>query len=273
VRGSLSIRRVLGILGWPRSSHYAAPRQQSVVDESLAKAVHAIHHASGRTFGARRMSHALRRQGFDVGRDRAAVTMQRLDLTLRTKRYKHYTRNTKPAPALNILNRQFDPAGANEAWAGDVTYLPTQQGWLYLAIVVDLFSRRVIGWATSHVADTRLALAASELAFATRRPKPGLIVHTDQGCQYTADLFVAHLAEHGAVQSMSRKGNCWDNAVVERVFRTLKHECLGEERLPREMTRVAVIDFLAGYYNHERLHSTLNYLPPAEFETLAAQRS
>lgn len=273
MRGTLSIRRVLRILDWPRSSHYAAPKERPAVEESLAEAVHAIHRASRHTFGARRMSHALRRRGFDVGRDRAATLMGRLDITLRTKRNKHYARNTKPAPAPNILNRQFDPAGPNEAWAGDVTYIPTQQGWLYLAIVVDLFSRRVIGWATSRVADTRLALAASQLAFATRRPRPGLIMHTDQGCQYTADLYVAHLAEHGAIQSMSRKGNCWDNAVVERVFRTLKYEGLLDERLSWDMTRVAVIDYLAGYYNHERLHSTLNYIPPAEFEALAAQRS
>ena len=273
MRGTLSIRRVLAILGWPRSSHYAAARKVAVVDARLARAVHGIHRASRRTFGARRMSHALRRQGFDVGRERAAATMQRLGITLRRKRFKHYARNTKPAPAPNVLNRQFDPPEADLAWAGDMTFIPTQQGWLYLAIVVDLFSRRVVGWATSNVADTRLALAASHLAFASRKPKPGLIVHTDQGCQYTSDMFVAHLVEHGAIQSMSRKGNCWDNAVVERVFRTLKHECLGDERLPWAMTRVAVIDYLAGYYNHERLHSTLNYLPPAEFEAMAVNRS
>lgn len=273
MRGTLSIRRVLAILDWPRSSYYAAPRPAPVVEKTLEKAVRAIHHASRHSYGARRMSHALRRQGFDIGRQRAATTMHRLDITLRKKRFKHYSRNTKPAPAPNVLNRQFDPAQANQAWAGDVTFIPTLQGWLYLAIVVDLFSRRVIGWATSTVADTRLVRAASQLAFDTRTPPPGLIVHSDQGCQYTSDLFVAHLAEHGAIQSMSRKGNCWDNAVVERVFRTLKQECLGEERLPRDMTRVAVIDFLAGYYNHERLHSTLNYLPPAEFEIRAAQCS
>ena len=272
MRGTLSVRRVLAILGWPRSSYYVPPKRPPALDARLAKAVHAIHEASRRTFGARRMSHALRRQGFDIGRERAASTMKRLDIKLRKKRFKHYARNTKPAPAPNVLNRQFDPPEADMAWAGDVTFIPTQQGWLYLAIVVDLFSRRVVGWATSNVADTRLALAASRLAFASK-PKPGLIVHTDQGCQYTSDLFVAHLAEHGAIQSMSRKGNCWDNAVVERVFRTLKHECLGDECLPREMTRVAVIDYLAGYYNHERLHSTLNYLPPAEFEARAVNRS
>ena len=244
-----------------------------MVEASLAKAARLIHEASRRSFGARRMSHALRREGFDVGRERSATIMTRLDLKLRKKPFKHYTRNTKPAPAPNVLNRQFDPAEANRAWVGDVTYIATQQGWLYLAIVVDLFSRRVIGWATSTVADKHLVLAASHLAFETRKPKPGLIMHTDQGCQYTCDLFVDHLAQNGVIQSMSRKGNCWDNAVVERVFCSLKHEWLHEKKLGMEATRVDVINYVAGYYNHERLHSTLNYLPPAEFETLAEQSS
>jgi transposase InsO family protein len=195
--------------------------------------------------------------------------MRRMNLTAKKRRFKHYSRNTKPAPAENVLNRQFDPGRPHQVWAGDITYIPTRQGWLYLAIVVDLFSRRVIGWATSRTADTHLALAASELAFASRRPGAGLIVHTDQGCQYTSDLYVAHMQRHGAVQSMSRKGNCWDNAVVERLFRSLKSEWIDEPFATRQQARHAVIDYLANYYNHERLHSTLNYRSPAEFEAMA----
>jgi putative transposase len=271
VRGKLSVRRVHAILGWARSSHYAAPRTEPVVEAPLAEAAHAIHRASRRSYGARRMARALQRQGFAVGRERAATLMHRLGIKVKTKQFKHYRRNTKPAPADNVLNRQFDPAGPDQAWAGDITFIPTREGWLYLAVVVDLFSRRVIGWATSTVADTRLALAASELAFATRQPGAGLIMHTDQGCQYTADRYVAHLAQHGVIQSMSRKGNCWDNAVVERVFRSLKHEGFDDESYPtRTAARVAVIDYLVRFYNHERLHSTLDYRPPAEFEAMAA---
>ena len=272
MRGPLSIRRTMQILGWPRNSYYAK-LVEPVVEPALARAARAIHRHHRGSVGARRMSHALRRAGFELGREKAATLMRRLDLTVRARRYKHYSRNTKPAPATNLLNRQFDPGRPNQAWAGDVTFIPTLQGWLYLAIVVDLFSRRVIGWATSNVADTRLVLKASELAFATRQPSAGLIMHTDQGCQYTAERFVAHLASHGAVQSMSRKGNCWDNAVVERIFRSLKHEWLDETRLPRAQTRATVIDYVARHYNHERLHSRLNYLPPAEFERQAANRS
>ena len=256
------------MLGWPRSGYYAAPSAPAVVDDTIAQAVHHIRRRSRGSCGARTLSKGLRRVGFDVSRERAATTMRRMNVTAKKKRFKHYSRNTKPAPADNLLNRQFDPGHPNQVWAGDITYIPTRQGWLYLAIVVDLFSRRIIGWATSAVADTRLALEASELAFATRQPNAGLIMHTDQGCQYTADLYVAHLQRRCAVQSMSRKGNCWDNAVVERVFRSLKQEWIDEPYATREQASHDVIDYVANYYNHERLHSTLCYRPPAEFEAM-----
>jgi putative transposase len=270
VRGDLSIRHMHRLLGWSRSGYYAAPRAMPVVDDALARQVRRLHARSGRSFGARTIAHGLRRAGIAIGRERAATVMRLMNITAKKKRFQHYSRNTKPAPAPNHLDRQFDPGRPNQAWASDITYIPTRQGWLYLAIVVDLFSRRIVGWATAGVADARLALAASELAFAMRQPGPGLIVHSDQGCQYTSDLYVAHLHQHGAVQSMSRKGNCWDNAVVERVFRSLKHEWIDGVYPTREQARHAVIDYAARYYNHERLHSTLGYRPPAEFETWAA---
>lgn len=264
------MRRAHALLGWPRSRYYAAVPPPAAVDDAVAQEVLRIHRRSRGSCGARTLSHGLRRVGLDVGRERAATIMHLMHLTAKKKRFKHYSRNTKPAPAENLLNRQFDPGRPNQAWAGDITYIPTRQGWLYLAIVVDLFSRRIIGWATSAVADARLALAASELAFAIRRPAAGVIMHSDQGCQYTSDLYVAHLQHHGAVQSMSRKGNCWDNAVVERIFRSLKQEWIDEPYPTREHARHAVIDYVAHYYNHQRLHSTLCYRPPAEFEAIAA---
>ncbi len=270
MRGNLSVRRTHALLGWPRSRYYTVPPAPAVVDEAIAKAAHRIRRGSRGSCGARTLSHGLRRAGWDVGRERAATIMRVMKLTAKKKRFKHYSRNTKPAPAENRLNRQFDPGRPNQVWAGDITYIPTHQGWLYLAIVVDLFSRRIIGWATSQTADVHLALEASELAFATRQPGPGVIVHTDQGCQYTANLYVAHVQRHGAVQSMSRKGNCWDNAVVERIFRSLKQEWIDGPYATREQARKDVIDYVARYYNHERLHSTLCYRPPAEFEAIAA---
>lgn len=270
MRGTLSVRRAHALLGWPRSGYYAPPPAPAVVDDTVANEVRRLRRRSRGSCGARTLSHGLRRAGLDVGRERAATIMRLMNLTAKKKRFKHYSRNTKPAPAENLLNRQFDPGRPNQVWAGDITYIPTRQGWLYLAIVVDLFSRRIIGWATSQTADVHLALEASELAFATRRPGPGLIVHSDQGCQYTANLYVAHVQHHGAVQSMSRKGNCWDNAVVERIFRSLKQEWIDEPYATREQGRHDVIDYVANYYNHERLHSTLCYRPPAEFEAMAA---
>lgn len=270
MRGPLSVRQAHALLGWSRSRYYTSRRPAPVLEEAIQREVRAIHRQSHRSCGARRMSQGLRRVGIDVGRERAATIMRQMDIQAKKKRYKHYSRNTKPAPAENLLNRQFDLGFANQAWAGDITYIPTREGWLYLAIVVDLFSRRVIGWATSTVADARLAVQASELAFAARQPPAGVLVHTDQGCQYTADLYVAHLQQHGALQSMSRKGNCWDNAVVERVFRSLKQEWIEDPYATRQEASHAVIDYLARYYNHERLHSTLNYRPPAEFEAVAA---
>jgi transposase InsO family protein len=235
----------------------------------MAQVMRRTHQQSREACGARTLSQALRRAGFAVGRHRAATFMRRLDMTARKKRFHHYRRNTKPLPAPNLLARQFDPAIANRVWAGDITFVPTGRGWLYLAIVVDLFSRRIIGWATGLVADARLARQASELAFAARQPRPGLMFHSDQGCQYTADLFVAHLKDKHAVQSMSGKGNCWDNAVVERVFRTLKHEWIADRVYGnRDEARQDILAFIARY-NHRRLHSALNYVPPAEFEVLA----
>jgi len=270
VRGTLSIRHVHRLLGWSRSRYYAPPRPAPVVDEVLAQRVRAIHRRSKRSCGARTIAHHLQRAGIAMGRERAATVMRLMNIQAKKKRFQHYRRNTKPAPAPNHLDRQFDPGRPNQAWASDITYIPTQQGWLYLAIVVDLFSRRIIGWATARVADARLALEASELAFALRQPGPGVVVHSDQGCQYTSDLYVAHLQHRGAVQSMSRKGNCWDNAVVERIFRSLKHEWIDEIYPTRDEARRAVIDYAARYYNHERIHSTLGYRPPAEFENMAA---
>ena len=264
------MRQTHALLGWSRSRYYAAPPPSAVVDDTLAREVLRIHRRSRGSCGARTSSQGLRRVGLDVGRERATTVMRLMNLTAKKKRFKHYRRNTKPAPAENRLNRQFDPGLPNQAWAGDITYIPTRQGWLYLAIVVDLFSRRIIGWATSPVADARLALEASELAFANRQPDAGVIMHSDQGCQYTSDLYVAHLRHHGAVQSMSRKGNCWDNAVVERIFRSLKQEWIDEPYPTREHARHDVIDYVAHYYNHHRLHSTLGYRPPAEFEAIAA---
>lgn len=274
MKGSLSIRRTCALLDVPRSSYYAnrQVRPPRPIEPVLERAVRALHAKSRHTIGSRRLSAGLRAQGLPVGRCKAAGLLRRLALPKRRRRYEHYKRLTKPSVvAPNLLNREFDPAEPNRAWVGDITQLKVGRHWLYVAFVTDLFSRRVIGWSWGRHADTRLPEEALAMALAMRRPPAGVIFHSDQGCQYTSDRFVAFLAGHGVRQSMSRRGNCWDNAVMERIFKTLKYEWVPEggyasiADAEKELT-----DFLL-YYNLERLHSRLNDIPPALFERLAAQ--
>ena len=274
MKGKLSIRRTCTLLDVPRSS-YCAHRKATPprpVEPVLERAVRSLHAKSRHTIGSRRLSAGLRAQGLHVGRCKAASLLRRLALPKRRRRYEHYKRLTKPSVvAPNLLDRDFDPVEPNVAWAGDITQLKVGRQWLYVAFVMDLFSRRVIGWSWGRHADARLPEEALAMALEMRRPPAGVIFHSDQGCQYTSDRFVAFLARCGVRQSMSRRGNCWDNAVIERIFKTLKYEWVPEggyasiAEAEKELT-----DFLI-YYNLERQHSRLNDIPPALFEQLAAQ--
>ncbi|WP_268800112.1 IS3 family transposase [Pseudomonas huanghezhanensis] len=214
---------------------------------------------------------ALKIEGFVIGRHRMRGLMKSLGLVRRKAQYKHYRRVTKPSSvAPNVLKRRFNPARPNTFWAGDITYIRVGGSWLYLAVVMDLFSRRIVGWAFSRTADTELSLRALRLAVGMRRPSPELVFHSDQGCQYTADRFVAYLREKKIVQSMSRRGNCWDNAVVERYFRSQKHDWSPENGYTNHFEAERdVMDFIA-HYNHRRCHTAAKNLPPAIFEKLAA---
>jgi putative transposase len=274
VKGKLSIRRTCALLEVPRSSYYAhrKARPPRPVEPVLERAVRTLHAKSRHTIGSRRLSAGLRAQGFPVGRCKAGNLLRRLALPKRRRRYEHYKRLTKPSVvAPNLLNREFDPAEPNRCWVGDITQMKVGRHWLYVAVVMDLFSRRVIGWSWARYADARLPEEALAMALEARRPPAGVIFHSDQGCQYTSDRFVAFLARCGVRQSMSRRGNCWDNAVIERLFKTLKYEWVPEggysaiDHAQKELT-----DFLV-YYNLERPHSRLNDVPPVLFEQLAAQ--
>jgi putative transposase len=171
------------------------------------------------------------------------------------------------AVAPNLLNRQFSSTTPNLAWVADITYFATREGWLYLAIVLDLFSRRIVGWSMSQWIDADLVLAALQMAVDRRRPKPGLIVHTDRGSQYACNEYRTFIDAHGIVPSMSRKRDCWDNAVAESFFASLKAD-LKTERLwaSRAEARTAIFEYIETWYNPERLHSTLGYVSPIEFE-------
>ena len=162
-------------------------------------------------------------------------------------------------------------AEPNQAWVGDVTYIPTRQGWLYLATMIELHSRRVVGWAMSPTIDTRLVLDALQMATTNRRPPPGLIHHTDRDCRYASDDYLEALGENHMIPSMSRKANCWDNAVAESFFATLEKELLNDELfITRHHARVVVTDYIENYYNTRRRHSHLDYVSPLEYEAVSA---
>ena len=190
----------------------------------------------------------------------------------RVRRRPHTTDSRHASPiAPNVLNRQFAVTAPNRVWGSDITALWTQEGWLYIAIVVDLFSRKVVGWACAASMVTRLITRAFHMALGQRQPAPGLLHHSDRGSQYASAEYQSQLRAAGMVCSMSRKGNCYDNAVVERVFRSLKEEGFPEQPPDsRAHATLSVIDYLAMFYNSQRLHSTLGYQSPNAFEAQAA---
>lgn len=273
VRGAMSIRRTCSVLGIARSSYYAKRKTKRLKPRLrwLRRKLRALHKQHREALGTRGLCKALRKEGVFIGRYRMRTLIKTFGLHRRRPRYAHYRRATKPAiVAPNILDRRFNPTQPDTLWAGDITYIRVGNSWLYLAVVMDLFSRRIVGWACSRTADAELAAKALRLAVAFRRPMPELLFHSDQGCQYTADRFVACLAENRILQSMSRRGNCWDNAVVERYFRTLKHDWMPENGYQNHLeAEKDVMDFIS-HYNHRRCHSASNHLPPALFERQAA---
>lgn len=267
---------VCRVLEVPRSSYYAWKARQSKDNSAragLVREVQAIHAQMRQSYGSRRMSKEMRRRGHAVGRDRARRLMREGAVQARIRHTHRYVkREQSSAIAENRLDRAFAVTVPNRFWAGDVTYIWTQQGWMYLAVVIDLYSRRVVGWATSGSCDTFLVIRALQLALDMRRPEPGVMFHSDQGSNYASLAFQQFLREHAIVQSMSRKGNCWDNAVVERFFCSLKGECI-VERAYRDHAeaRADVLDYILMFYNQRRLHSAAGHMPPAEFEKLKVE--
>ena len=219
----------------------------------------------------------LRAEGHQVGKERVARLMREQGLAGTPKRrYRPTTTDSDhdDRVAENLLDRKFTVVAPNKAWVGDITYLPTKAGWVYLAVLLDLFSRKVVGWSLQKHMQTELCLQALARAVATRQPGAGLLHHSDRGSQYTSDDYQAALAGFGATPSMSRKGNCWDNAVAESFFGTLEQELVlqQEEVWDNEVAaRIAVGDYIHGFYNQRRRHSTLGQLSPIEFE--AAHRT
>ena len=273
VRGKMSIRQACSLLGMPRSSYYQprSSKPSRCISPVLASKIRQIHAEHRYALGTRGLCKELRKEGIFFGRYRMRTLIKVLGLERRKLPYAHYRRATKPsATAPNLLRRCFNPARPDTLWAGDITYIRVGKGWLYLAVVMDLYSRRIVGWAFSRTADVELSLKALRLAVARRRPLPELLFHSDQGCQYTADRFVQYLKESRIVQSMSRRGNCWDNAVVERYFKTLKHDWMPEHGYDNHFEAERDVTDFISHYNHRRCHTASNNLPPALFEKLAA---
>jgi putative transposase len=269
----MSVRRTCSVMGVARSSFYAKrkPASSGVISKDLESKIRVLHKEFREALGARGLSKELKKEGISIGRRRMRSLINILKLTRPRPQYAHYRRATKPAVvAANILDRRFNPAQPDTLWAGDITYIKLRDSWLYLAVVMDLYSRRIVGWACSKTADTDLSIKALKLAVALRRPMPELLFHSDQGCQYTSDRFAKCLEETRIVHSVSRRGNCWDNAVVERYFRTLKHDWMPKNGYQTHLeAEKDVIDFVS-HYNHRRCHTASNNLPPALFELQAA---
>ena len=220
-------------------------------------------------YGSPRMTVELRNRGRRVGRNRVARLMAANGLNAkRRKKFRTTTKSDhKHKAAPNLVNRQFEPEAPNRVWASDLTYVATAEGWLYLCVILDLYSRRVIGWATSRSLGTTTVLKALWMAITGRGNPRNVIFHSDRGVQYASTMFRRVLRKRGFSQSMSRKGNCWDNACVESFFKSLKTELIGKTIFEsREAATQAIFEYIEVFYNRIRLHSTLGYLNPVQFE-------
>jgi transposase InsO family protein len=267
------VERMCQVLGVARSGYYTwkkrGPSARAQANQELDARIRLEFTASRNTYGSPRIQAALSRKNVHCGRHRVAFLMRRAGLRARPRRKRHpITTQRAPGvvPAPNRLNQAFWATIPDQKWVCDFTYIGTAEGWLYLAVVIDLYSRRVIGWAMSNTMDTALVEAALRMALLTRQPPAGLLHHSDQGCQYTATTYLDSLQSIQAELSMSRVGNCYDNAVVESFFSTLKTECVIGVFTSRAEARKVIFEYLEVWYNRQRLHSSLGYCSPVDFE-------
>ena len=276
---AITVSQACRILEVSRSGYYAAAKRRRAAPVVCAASVYlkAAFAASGRTYGSRRLLTALRARGLTMGRHRVRSLMRANALRSVWKRKFVHTTDSKHAMPVsaNVLARQFDRPLPNQAWVCDITYLRTRSGWLYLAAVLDLHSRKIVGWAMAPGMPAALVCAALQMAIVQRNPAAGLVVHSDRGTQYASAEHQALLTKYGLIGSMSRKGNCWqsdeNSAVMERFFLNLKMERVWQKDYANHaeaMTDVA--DYIVGFYNCERLHSTLGNLSPNAFERESA---
>lgn len=256
-----------------RSGYYrygkAVRGKKALQDDTLLVEIKVLARLSKNSYGSRQMAKNLQAKGYAVGRYAARTLMRKAGLECKQRRrYRITTDSGHKLPiADNILNREFSVMTPNQVWVTDITYLWTVEGWVYVAAVLDLFSRRIVGWSIAEHMRGSMVNAALQMALGRRQPKSGLLHHSDRGVQYASGDYQASLNAAGITVSMSRKGNCWDNAVMERFWGSLKSERTdGEIYLTREAAKADVIDYIEMFYNSNRLHSTLGYLSPVQFE-------
>ena len=272
--GEYPLRLMCRVLEVSPAGYYAsrtrAPSARAIADERLLVNVRVEHAVSDGTYGAPRIQRELADQGVKVSTKRVARLMRHDGLVARPKRSVRTTDSRHGHPiAPNLLERRFDVNGVrlNEVWVSDITYVPTDEGWLYLAAVLDLASRRVVGWDMRDTLDGEGARAALRMAITQRQPPAGLIHHSDRGAQYACGEYQALLVRHGMRPSMSRKGDCWDNAVAESFFATLEQELIMRRHwATRREARQAIFWYIESWYNLKRRHSTLGYASPAVYE-------
>ena len=275
-RGEHAVVTMCRALAVAKAGYYAwrgrEPGARARANARLAVEIRAAHQKSRRTYGSPRVHAELRARGVVCSEKRVARVMRAEGIRAKPRRRFRVTTDSRHGEpvAPNVLGRRFDPetiAAPDRVWAGDITYVPTREGWLYLAVVLDLASRRVIGWSMRHTLERALTLDALAMALAQRWPEFGALHHSDRGSQYACGDYRALLATHGMTCSMSRKGDCWDNAVVESFFATLKTELVDEaDWATREEARTALFQYIAVWYNRRRRHSSLGYVSPAQYE-------
>lgn len=267
------------VLGVCRSGYYHFARQETArqpdpLHIELLEWVVKIAKASDFTYGVRRMKKALNCLGYPEGKSRTRSLMKEAGVRVKQrKKYKVTTNSEHASPVFdNILKRDFDVSEPNVAWVSDITYLWTQEGWLYLAVVIDLYSRKVVGWSMSNRMTAQLVCDALTMAIWQRNPAVGLVHHSDRGSQYASKAFRRLLKTHGFTGSMSRKGDCWDNSVVESFFGTLKQERVQWRHYQtREEARRDVLQYITMFYNSQRLHSYIGYMSPNQYEAKKAE--
>jgi putative transposase len=277
-RNAWPVRLQCQVLGVSASGFYGwlnrRPSQRAMANQKLLGHIRRIHWDSHKRYGSPRVHAALRAEGHCVSRRRVENLMRINNLHAITKRRIRVTttdsRHNLPV-APNIINRHFGASGLNQKWLADITYIFTAEGWLYLAAVLDLYSRKIVGWAMRDHMRTELPLSALTMAIQRQRPQPGLIHHSDRGSQYASGDYQKALAATSITSSMSRKGNCWDNAPMESFFHTLKTELVHHRAYAtREEAKQDLFQYIEGFYNRQRIHSALGYLTPEQMELKTA---